>query len=471
MAKRAWTIKGRLLVRTEFPEVAKALGEDLPLAGVRVKVSAKEIGADPTWDEWGEDITDANGNFCINKDKDKSKRRFQVRVLFKDQDFLKIYPANDGPISKLINTTAHLMPGGAVLQVSTGLDPAVLEEFLGAASRLTYDVDWITVHEDKDKDHEKGPGVVDLHDLVFKSGAGAERSGLDQRRHADLWCLARILRDKLAGMGPGLGYIEKKPLAIKYPHKSPLIADGSETAYADPANDVVFLVRNSVRDNFDLETVSHELLHLWAYQHSSGELGLAWQLFIHGTTHVGRQKKTWTAFHEAFAAVAQAELRRQLFNEGATIGGVEAKRRPFTRGYLKSQGVNFLAEMEHFEIGWISLFNLLLCRQVCELDMNGADTYAVTSVTRNPLCVAPRISFADLLGVFLPQAPIEFHTELRTDQMTFSTFLNRLSAAMPDRFTSRHRDAYLAIIDPNGTAQPADLLKRELVPSIVGVRL
>ena len=49
MAQIDWTLKGRILVKTQFPELANAFGKDggpLPLEGVRVKVSAKEFAAD-----------------------------------------------------------------------------------------------------------------------------------------------------------------------------------------------------------------------------------------------------------------------------------------------------------------------------------------------------------------------------------------------------------------------------------------
>lgn len=54
-------------------------------------------------------------------------------------------------------------------------------------------------------------------------------------------------------------------------------------------------------------------------------------------THNGRQAKTWTAFHEAWAEFAKNELYRQMFGQGATIyGGDRAERRPYTRAELKA---------------------------------------------------------------------------------------------------------------------------------------
>lgn len=468
MAQTDWTLKGRILLRTQFPELAAKYSKDgdpLPLEGVRVKVSAKEFVADPTgWNEWGEDITDADGNFEIRQEKDKSKRLFRVRVMFKD-DTLKIYPDNNGLLSKLFDLTTDLIPGGPVTKVVTELKEDLLEAALGAVSRLTFDVDWITIHEDHGSDEKKGPGVVNFDDLTFRQGGQEELGGTIQRCHADIWYVARKMMEKLASFGPGLGFVEKKPIAIKYPHKSSFIGDGIEASYASPINDTVFLIQNSQTDDFDLQIIMHELMHLHTYQHSSGETGLAWQLFLHGSTHNGRQSKTWTSFHEAWGEFAKNELYRQMFGQGATIYGVvSAERRPYTRSELKGSGIPNISELDHFEDGWMSVFNLLVCNKVCELDMNGTDMFAKPTLTPSPLCRQAQISFADLLRVFQPHGTGAYHTEMPLSHMELTSFLNRLSASMPSEFTSGRRDAYLAILDPAQTRQPKDLLGPKAEP-------
>ena len=126
MAQFTWTLKGRLLVRTQFPQLAASDGlkDDLagvvPLAGVRVRVRAKETNLDPTgFGEWGEDVTDSSGYFKFSKQKDGSKRFFQVQVMFRDNDLLKIYPENDGVLSKACDLVTDLIPGGPVVKVVT----------------------------------------------------------------------------------------------------------------------------------------------------------------------------------------------------------------------------------------------------------------------------------------------------------------------------------------------------------------
>jgi len=42
-------------------------------------------------------------------------------------------------------------------------------------------------------------------------------------------------------------------------------------------------------------------MHQWAYDHSTGEDAMAWQLLKHGTTHQARENTTYVPFHEGFA--------------------------------------------------------------------------------------------------------------------------------------------------------------------------
>jgi hypothetical protein len=51
--------------------------------------------------------------------------------------------------------------------------------------------------------------------------------------------------------------------------------------------------------------------------------------------------------------------------------------------------------------------------------------------------------------------------------MTLTGFLNRLSDAMPDEFSSSRRDAYLAILDPQEMRQPKELLGPTAEPNPV----
>ena len=326
MAKITWTIKGKLKVRTQFDELkSKRFADDngdIPLAGVKVRVSAKETKLDPTgFDKWGEVTTKADGSFQFTISKDKSKRYFKVEVLFDGKDTI-IYPG-----------TLVGLPGNSGVEA-------------GINANL-FHVDWMLVRQDE----EKKDNPVDFHSLTFSGISGEQLNGRDERRHADLWALAGIMRSELEKVGSGLGF-QSQRIAIKYPHTDPLVNDGDEIAYADPIRRIVFLVRNGSIDNFEIQTVMHELMHVRNYAHSTGEENLAIQLLINGSTHDGRQDETFTVFHEAAAEIFKSELYHQMFGKRALIyrdKNFEAERKPFTRPWLRSQGIKTLNDLDHFE--------------------------------------------------------------------------------------------------------------------------
>jgi hypothetical protein len=450
MAKITWTIKGKLKVRTQFDELkGKKFADDngdVPLAGVRVRVSARETKLDPTgFDKWAEVVTKEDGSFQFTISKDKSKRYFKVEVLFDGKDTI-IYPG-----------TLIGLPGNS--GVEAGMNA------------MLFHADWMLVWQDE----EKKDNPVDFR-LTFSGISGEQLNGRDERRHADLWALAGIMRSELEKVGSGLGF-QSQRIAIKYPHSDPLVNDGDEIAYADPIRRIVFVVRNGSRDDFEIQTVMHELMHIRNYVHSTGEENLVTQLLMNGSTHEGRQDKTFTVFHEAAAEIFKSELYHQMFGKRALIyrdKNFEAERKPFTRPWLKSQGIKTLKDLDHFEYGWMSVFNLLLCNKVEELDMNGPGPYArekAATGTGPKVAIARKsmnFSFADLLRAFDPifnPVPDEFPKQIDVAEMTLNKYFKRLGAALASPFDATMQSAYKKILDPAETAQPSDLLPA-LMPTI-----
>ena len=454
MAKITWTVKGKLKVRTQFDELrGKKFADDngdVPLAGVRVRVSAKETKLDPTgFDKWAEVVTKEDGSFQFTISKDKSKRYFKVEVLFDGKDTI-IYPGT------LID-----LPGNSA--VEAGINATL------------FHADWMLVWQDE----EKKDNPVDFHSLTFSGISGEQLNGRDERRQADLWALAGIMRSELEKVGSGLGF-QSQRIAIKYPHSDPLVNDSDEIAYADPIRRIVFLVRNGSIDNFEIQTVMHELMHVRNYAHSTGEENLAIQLLMNGSTHEGRQDKTFTVFHEAAAEIFKSELYHQMFGKRALIyrdKNFEAQRKPFTRPWLKNQGIKTLKDLEHYEYGWMSVFNLLLCNKVEELDMNGPGPYAHEKA---PTGTGPRVAiarksmnftFADLLRAFDPifnPVPDEFPKQIDVAEMTLNKYFKRLGAALASPFDATMQSAYKKILDPAETAQPSDVLPVLMAPLSVG---
>jgi len=435
MAKQSWTVKGRILFRPEFPETKEKYGTPIPLPGVRVQVSARESKLDPTWDSWGDVHVGPQGRFSIREEKDRTPRYFRVRVMFKD-DGLKLYPPSKGVLAEL----SRLIPGARVV---TKLAAEALETVLSHTTRLTYDVDWFTVFQDEDRKARKGPGTVELGDLVFRPDGAHDLGNRVARRHADIWWYTKKLVAVLDSIG--CGFVARRPLAVIHPFDNPLIGDGVESSYANPHTGIVHLIENSRKDHFNPGSLGHELMHLWAYQHSTGEDGLAWQLLLHGSTHEGRQNKTWVAFHEGFAEWASNRIYTEIYGRPATIYGDVDKAKgvtldnravPFSRRFLRDTGVKALSDLDHYEYGWIAILTALVSDGLELLDPDADLTWAAFPGSRT--WTAGRLQgrsglpgLAEVLRGFRTDASKGYPKVMRRSEMTRVDFLKRLRALSP----------------------------------------
>lgn len=465
MSKIKWSVTGKLKVRTQFDEIRDTFGDgngDVPLAGVRVRVSAKETKLDPTgFDVWGETFTDSDGAFEVNAQKDKSKRFFRIEAKFENSS-LRIYPEHEGLLDQLTKLTP---------------DKSDVDKAIRALDGYALQAEWIKIWED---DEKKGPEATNFRNLTFAAIGGEGLDGHDNRRRADIWFLARTVMKQVESLGTDLGFDPKAPLSIKYPHHNPLITVKEEQSYADPFFRTVFLIKNSQLDAFHLETVMHEMMHIRNYDHSTSEIDLAVELLDSHDLHHGFQDKTYAGFHEAAAEIWKTELYRQLFGDTLRADGTPykttlyktgpvAERRPFTRTYLKNTTrVASLNDIDHYEDGWISTFNLLLCRKVIDLDMNGTDQFAVATPVSGPRIARKTVefSFADLLKAFNALPP-EFPEVIDAEDMTLHKYFRRLGAVNP-AFDDEMQRAYKRILDPQEKAQPADILPR-VAPAIAGI--
>ena len=180
MAQTTWKVKGELLLSPQLGDMREKFGTSVLLAGVPVKISAREklAGVWGPWNKWEETTTGGKGKFSIELDKDKSDRQFKVEVLFKD-DELKLYPENDGLWATLLEKFTGWNP------ITDYVEDA-LEQVLEQTTRLAYDVKWFTVYQEDKKDAKHSAGTVDLGSMTF--GAIAPRAARRPRpaSHA-LW--------------------------------------------------------------------------------------------------------------------------------------------------------------------------------------------------------------------------------------------------------------------------------------------
>ena len=163
MARSNWTVKGRLLLEPQLPEVKALLApgcETLPLAGVRVLVEAKEFGVDPTWDNWGDDVTNSAGPILDRQGEGRQRpdvpraRHVQGRrtqdISGKQRPDLR-RPGEDHDRRRGSGRTSRL-PRHRRRRGEAA------DDVLGWFSRLGYDVDWLTVLEDQPKEDKRKPG-------------------------------------------------------------------------------------------------------------------------------------------------------------------------------------------------------------------------------------------------------------------------------------------------------------------------
>jgi len=460
MAQVGWTLRGRVLLRHDIQELADTYGAISPMAGIRVRVQAREriAGAWGNWKKWDDVIIheDDDGAFQVSKIKTDRRRRFRIQVQFKD-DELVVYGAN----RKLLRQATR----GLRLGIIRGLvDELLIDELLKHISRIPYQAHWHTIHVDRMR-NGRGAGIIDLGDLVFQPNGADDLGDETAYRQANIWFLYKKVIGHFAAIGRD--YRFKKRVAVKYPHSNPLIGDRIEAPYANPYNQMVYLIKNTRDDDYlSIGTLLHELMHIWAYQHCRGEKNMAWQLALHRTTH-GLQKKTFVAFHEGFAEWAYMAVYRRLFGKDpktTDTSDIDAPALPLNRSYLSGAiyGLPTISEVERHEWGWVSFFYLLTTRELFRYTFGGTHKY-VSKTRARPRrglrCADPAMEFPDVLRLFLTDNAAGQARKLRQSEMNFAGILARASTLVP-QFNAAARTAVLSLLDPTDTREPRDLLCR-----------
>ena len=93
MAQQTWVISGKLIVKES--DITGVL-TNRPLANAEVEVEASNFGV---YASWGTVRTDSEGAFTLRNEKDKSKRKFKVKVRFADDEI----EVNTGALAELEN--------------------------------------------------------------------------------------------------------------------------------------------------------------------------------------------------------------------------------------------------------------------------------------------------------------------------------------------------------------------------------
>jgi hypothetical protein len=408
-AKCNWTVTGKLAVKHKLQELKEKFNGESLLKGVIVNVSArKKIGAlwGP-WGNWGSVRTNRNGKFLISKRKSCDKRKFRVRVKFKSSN-------------------------------------------LEVRHKKSHPLNWVKWHT-VIKNRRHRAGRISYGQLTFKPGGKRALGSFEARRQADIWVLYKMAIRHVRRMGRGYAFTTK--VKVKYPHKGP-VKDDIESSYADPTTKEIWIIKNSKKDQFSTRTLLHELGHIWAYNHSSGEICLTQELLKPPHTTHGLVKDHCAAFHEGFAEYWMGKMLQALFGKSAPL--------PFNRKWLASKyGLTALRRVQRHDRGWVSVFRMLTTPNIHKYDfgtaLTGAEGYVVAKSSARKGCTSPKITFKNILRAFNPRSSKGYPKQLARKETTISKFLNR-SAAILGPMTGKHSTMYKKLADPSKTSQPSDSL-------------
>lgn len=402
-----WTVNGTVSVDHEEQSFRDALGSNSTLEGINVKVSArtKVAGRWATWKSWGTVRTSSNGYFSVRKSKNCVKRQFRVQVEFKDPD---------------------------------------LEMRHERSTTTTEKVKWYKIYEYGGSG--RSAGTLSLGNKRFKGSGSYDLDNREARSHASIWVVAQDAQDYMASLGSA--YAFTSDIRIKYPHNSRPVPDDKEESYANPTTKVIYIHKSQGKDRLDVNTVLHEMGHIWAYNHSSGEICLTETLLINGDTHDGVEDPC-VAFHEGFAEFWAEEVARALYGGAKTL--------PYSRRKLVSKDMGTAALVERTDDGWTSALHMLTTRKIHEYNVGTKTTgpgNVITKASTVPVaCVSPSVSFKDVLRTFNANPSKGYANKLSRSETTMRKFFDRvgtINSSISDAKADRMRE----FSDPEQSIQP-----------------
>lgn len=379
------------------------------LAGVEVRVRGREIvlGGIGIWGKWKTMRTDNKGEFSVERTKNCSERDIQVQVRFKD------------PGLEIRNVTAK----------------------------------WYTVYQSRFK---QGSGTDEDLDLTFSSSGNRALSSRVPWYHAEIWTLYQAAIDQMAGYGSRLAF--QNTVVVNYPHNH-ISSEG--VSYANPVTKVIALVKNSSVGHDggkNPEVALHELMHIWAYQHTRNE-GLVGTYFIgqtikdlikigDGELVHGVLNETYVAFHEGFAEWAAEFLKPRI--------GPQSRTDPWSPSFLRdySNGITSFSTIEFADRGWYNVFSLMQAPRPWELNFNtGQNHLSRTNTTASDIfpfknCQVGQLDFSELLNVVDRKG----QQDISTGNMNWSDFTN-IVASRSNGVGQRDIQAYRTMLDPTSSRQ------------------
>jgi hypothetical protein len=382
-----------------------------------VEVSGANVGK--IYGSWGTVHTDANGKFTLKKEKNKDKRYFKVKVRFRASD------------NKLDVNTAFLS------------NPLAS--------------DWNEVFESADK--TDGPNL-NIGTKTFRVGASGDLGG-DRAKRAAIFYYAKTVMDNLAAKGGGIEFTG--PINFAYPAKLP-----SAASYSNGVTNTAYILGSDKGDHANADTVLHEMMHLWNYQHNSGITNWLDAVWGDQNTH-SFQEEPNIAFHEGFAEWAKNELMTLLWSK--------SKVKPANRKSLNDFKLTSLSTLERNDDGVMQGLHLLTTTNIHGWTFgtktnapsgagstgSGRGFSSAVLTDGGNHSQSPLVDFHDVLKVFLPNSGKGFPKMWAVGDKDngLRVFFDRASAILSssDGFTADNKQMLLDLLNVDKTKEPKDYLK------------
>lgn len=424
MAQVTWEIKGRVRVEVdEATELRDSQGniERLKVTGdlgnmeIEVEGSLLPTGG---FARWGTTTTKEDGTFSLKVEKSQAARNIRVKVRFR-------------------NTKLEVTPG-------------LLADPLGWLSP-----GWNTIYESPSK--RDGPGV-NIGTRTFSKGAEGDLGKRNHYRQAVAWYLCETIMDRLVKKDPWFAY--KKKITVVCPAN---VVSG--VPYANGVTRAVYIHSTDKNDKWwGPDTVIHEIMHLWNYDHNYGTSNWL-QAICDGSTH-SFQEKPAIAFHEGFAEYAKDDMLHQIWGL--------SKVQPLDRKSLRNGNRQDLPTLQHVEgsdDGVTNALHLLTTPNIygryfgTRTSPTPSDPYAgqlgalQTAALSCPR--SPDITLWDVLKVFkaAPQKGWKTAWQVGTASYGLLRFFERAEDIL-DGLDEDTKSMYLSLLDAGATTEPQDRCTR-----------
>ncbi len=402
--KKNWKVSGSVTIAPCHLEALKeAFGSKIPLAGAEVRIQAKIKGM-PIFGTWLKKSLPKSGKFSITKKKNLSKRTFRVQLKYNSSKLV------------VVKGWAGLVPG------------------------------WHTIYESKPRSN----GLTKHINMTESSQGGCAS---ERMRRGEIWIAATKMINYFASLKKAF----KKKVKIRYPANNPVVNDNIEAPFANPAGHWITIIKNPARDWLTIDTIWHEMTHIWAYQHSRGELGLVGELLKDKSTH-DFQEKPFVAFHEGFAQYTALHLQTVLLNKN--------RQKPYARqGFETHSGgaLNTPKKVMRNDSGWRSILLMLSMEDIEDYNFNASTRFVQKLTTaRSKVCPGKRkLSFRQILGTFKKHKSKGFKKTIHTKDMTFRGFFRR-AAKIYSSLSKKEESHFRKLINAKSVKQPHQLFCKQL---------